>query len=117
MADNYAASLKAYAQHPDAIIPVEKMRAALMLVCAQADQVWPSCPMAHQIDDRLRTKGRPAPILLEYKGSGHGAFGLPMPDNTDPRLTAGGGNAADTNAARADSWSKAVNFLKTNLAK
>ena len=117
MADNYAASLKAYAAHPDAIIPVEKIRGALLLVCAQEDQVSPSCPMAHQIEQRLRAHGRPAPLLLEYKGSGHAAFGLPMPDNTDPRLGGGTSNPADTNAARADSWPKAVAFLKSNLMK
>jgi hypothetical protein len=85
-----------------------------MLVCAQADEISPSCPMAHQIVDRLRAQGRPAPVLLEYKGAGHGAFGLPVPDG-DRRLTVGGGNPGDTNAARADSWPKGVAFLKQQV--
>ena len=117
MADNYARSLQAYAQHPEAIIPVEKIRGAVMLVCAEVDAQWPSCPMARQVEERLRVTGRPAPLLLAYKGSGHAAFGLPLADDSDPRLTLGGGTARDTNAARADSWPKAIAFLKTHLAQ
>ena len=116
MADNYAASLRTITEHPEAVIPVEKIRGALFLTCGEADQIWPSCPMARQIERRLREKGRPAPVLLPYEGAGHGSFGLPMPQG-DPRLSAGGGDPERTNAARADSWPKAVAFLKANLAK
>ena len=116
MAENYAATLRTIAEHPEAVIPVEKIRGALFLTCAEADQVWPSCPMARQIEQRLRDKGRPAPVLLAYEGAGHGSFGLPMPQG-DPRLSAGGGDPERTNAARADSWPRAVSFLKTHLAK
>jgi len=93
---------------------VEKIRGALFLVCAEADQVWPSCPMARQIEQRLRERGRPAPILLAYEGAYHQAFGAPLVAG-DQRP--GGGNADDekTAAARADSWPKAVAFLKTHL--
>lgn len=117
MADNYARSLTAVSEHPEAVIPVEKISAALMLVCAESDQVWPSCPMARQIEQRLRDHHRPAPILLAFKDSGHGGFGLPMADDSDPRLTAGGDTARGTNTARADGWPKALAFLKTNLTK
>jgi uncharacterized protein len=116
MADNYAVSLKAFAQHPEAMIPVENIRGAVMLVCAEADQMWPSCPMARQLEQRLRAHGRPAPMLLAYRDSGHAAFGLPLPEG-DPRLTGGGGSPQATNAARADSWPKAVAFLKANVAQ
>jgi len=116
MAENYARSLKSFAQHPEAAIPVERIRGAVMLVCAEADQQWPSCPMARQIEERLHLQGRPAPVLLAYRDAGHAAFGLPLTDG-DPRLTLGGGTPQATNAARIDSWPKAIAFLKANLAK
>ena len=116
MADNYAASLRTITEHPEAVIPVEKIRGALFLTCAEADQIWPSCPMSRQIVERLREYRRPAPILLEYKDAAHGAFGAPAPDGI-PRPPAAGGSPDATNAAIADSWPKAVAFLKANTAK
>jgi dienelactone hydrolase len=115
MAANSAASLVSSAAHPEAFIPVEKISGAVFLVCAESDQIWPSCPMARQIEQRLRTHGRPAPILLAYDGASHAAFGLPLPEG-DARL-GGAATAQKTNAARADSWPKAVAFLKASFTK
>ena len=114
MADNYAASLKLLPQHPEAAIPVEKITAPLLLVCGEADRTWPSCPMARQIEERLRSRQRPAPIVLAYPNAGHAVIGSPLPPD-DPRLTAAGGTPEGAAAARADSWPKAVAFLKTHL--
>lgn len=116
MADNFAASLKSSATHPEAAIEVEKIRGAVFLVCGEADQISPSCPMARQIEQRLRERKRPAAVLLAYEGAGHTAFGVPVPDG-DARLGNGGGTPQRNNAARADSWPRAVAFLKANLAK
>ena len=74
MADNYAASLQALALHPESVIPVERIAAPILLVCGEADQIWPSCPMARQIQNRLRARGRPAATLLAYEDAGHLAF-------------------------------------------
>ena len=46
--------------------------------------------------------------------AGHPAFGLPLP-SANPRLTSAGGTTEGTNAARADSWKRALAFLKANL--
>jgi uncharacterized protein len=114
-ADNHAASLKGLPQHPEAAIPVERIAGRLLLVCGEEDQMWPSCPMARQIQQRLRDHGRPDATLLAYADVGHLAFGLPVsPD--DPRLTNFGGTAAASNAARSDSWQKTIAFLKETLS-
>ena len=112
MADNYARSLQAYAQHPDAIIPVEKINAPLLLVCGSADEVSPSCPMLRQIEARLRQHGRPEPTSLIHDGVGHRAFGLPL-SQSNPRFKPGD----PANAMLAAGWAKAVTFLKDNLSK
>jgi dienelactone hydrolase len=113
-ADNYAASLRGLPQHPEAVIPVERISGRLLLVCGEADQLWPSCPMAQQIDQRLRQHRRANATLLAYTDAGHSAFGLPVPLD-DPRLTQFGGTPAGANAARSDSWERAIAFLRANL--
>jgi dienelactone hydrolase len=114
MADNYKGSLRASAQHPEAIIPVERISARVMLVCAEDDRTSPSCTMASQIEQRLLDHHRPAAVALAYKAAGHPAFGLPLPPDS-PRLTSAGGTPEGTNAARADSWKHALAFLKASL--
>ena len=114
MADNYTASLRAFAQHPEAIIPVERIAARVMIVCAEDDRTAPGCPMARQIEQRLLEHGRPRALVFAYKAAGHPAFGLPLPPD-HPRLTSAGGTSEGTNAARADSWKQALAFLEANL--
>ena len=114
-ADNHAASLKGLPQHPKAVIPVERIAGRLLLVCGEEDQMWPSCPMARQVQQRLRDHRRPDATLLAYADVGHSGFGLPVsPD--DPRLTNFGGTAAARNAARADSWRKRSRSSKRSFA-
>jgi dienelactone hydrolase len=114
MADNYRASLRAFAEHPEATIPVERIGGRVMLVCAEDDRMSPSCPMARQIEQRLIEHRRPAAVVLAYKAAGHSAFGLPLPSDS-PRLTSAGGTPEGTNAARGDSWKNVLAFLKGNL--
>ena len=114
MADNYAASLKALPLHSESVIPVERIAARMLLVCGEADKIWPSCPMARQIQDRLRAHGRPAAALLAYEDAGHLAFGSPLPAD-DPRIATSGGTDRGNRTAQSDSWKKAVAFLKANL--
>jgi len=100
-------------QHPDAVIPVERIAKSILLVCGEADSLWPSCPMADQISDRLKSKGRPAAIVLRYKDAGHAVFGAPT-DKTSPNYAAlanFGGTAEGNAAARADGWPKVISFL------
>ena len=114
MADNYAASLKALPQHPEAAIPVEKIAGRLLLVCGEQDETWPSCPMSQQIQARLREHRRPEATLLLYKDAGHRAFGPPLPPE-HPRILSGAA-PKNLNAVLADSWKNTLTFLKASLA-
>jgi dienelactone hydrolase len=113
----YADALPALPEHPQSIIPVERIGGRIMLVCGEADTLWPSCPMTDFMAARLRAKGRPEPVLLRYKDAGHAVFGVPV-ERSSPNfanLGALGGTAEGNAAARADAWPKAVAFLKAAL--
>jgi dienelactone hydrolase len=114
MAENYSASLAMLPKHPEAAIPVERIAGRVLLVCGESDRLWPSCPMARQIEARLREHRRPAATLLAYADAGHAVFGLPTALD-DPRLTSQGGTPQGAFAALSDSWDKAIAFLKASL--
>jgi dienelactone hydrolase len=107
-----AESLKTLPSHPGAAIPIERTIAPVLLVCGEADTLWPSCPMARQLEDRARRHGRPAITLLAYPSAGHGAFGLPR----QPGEKAGSGGDGD-NRARMDGWPRTIAFLKSALER
>lgn len=109
--------LKQVDSNPAAIIPVEKFQGKLMLICGEAEKLWPSCPMTDQIVARAAKMAAPAPIVLRYKNAGHGAMGAPFADAKTRRYWAKlGGTEAGNAAARADSWAKISAFLGTELA-
>ena len=115
--DIYNDGLKAVDAHPEAVTPVEKITGAVMLVCGEADTLWPSCPMTDQIAARLKAYGRPAPVILRYPDAGHAVFGPPV-DKSSPNyasLGSLGGSPEGNAAARKDDWPKAVAFLKEKL--
>jgi dienelactone hydrolase len=107
----YEDGLKKLNQHPDAEIPVERIKAEVLLVCGEADTLWPSCPMARRLESR------DAGIeVLAYKRAGHSAFGPQLPVG-HPHLTDrwSGGSAQANNEARAKSWPKIIDFLRAQL--
>jgi dienelactone hydrolase len=113
VASVYESGLTVLPFHPEAAIPIEKTSAPVLLVCGEADSLWPSCPMARQLKardpDRLE--------VLAYPDAGHAVFGIPLPDG-DPRMPglAGlGGTPTGNNAARTDSWAKVTAFLHKHL--
>ena len=113
----YDDAMPSLPQHPDAIIPVERIDAPILLVCGEADTLWPSCKMADQIAARLHSSGKPAPEILRYPDAGHEVFGLPI-DASDPHyahLGGLGGTPAGIAAAHADDWPRTVAFLKEKL--
>jgi dienelactone hydrolase len=110
----YNEALPTLGQHPEAVIPVERITGPILLVCGEADRLWPSCQMADQIAQRLKANGRPAPIVLRYKDAGHTVFGPPV-DGPHDWLASLGGTADGNNAARAESWPKVVAFLRATL--
>jgi dienelactone hydrolase len=114
---HYKNALAGLGAHPGAVIAVEKIRAPILLVCGEADTLWPSCPMADQIAARLKAKGRRMPTILRYANAGHEVFGLPI-DRSSPHfahLGSLGGTPDGIAAAHEDDWPKTVAFLKTAM--
>lgn len=112
----YEAGLAAITDHPEAIIPVEKSKAPILLICGGEDQVWPSCVMAEQIVERAhRLKGPPI-IVLSYPNADHGAFASPLETGDKPRRFGFRRPAAGNPSAQADSWPKVIAFLRENFA-
>lgn len=103
-----AETLKTLPQHPGAAIPIERTSAPVLLVCGEADTLWPACPMARQLAQRARGHGRPAITLLAYPDAGHGAFGRPRPQGRE-------GGPDGTDRARMDGWPRVIAFLKSAL--
>jgi dienelactone hydrolase len=113
----YVAGLEAVAQHPDAVIPVEKTKAPVLLICGKLDSLWPSCPMADQVKARAEANAGPAVTVLPYDNAGHGVLGLPTdPSNPNYKnLGSLGGTLEGNNTARADGWPKILDHLATAL--
>ncbi|BBB07280.1 acyl-CoA thioester hydrolase/BAAT C-terminal domain-containing protein [Sphingopyxis sp. EG6] len=108
--------LKEVSANPAAVIPVEKFEGKLMLICGEAEKLWPSCPMTDQIVARAAKNAAPAPVVLRYKDAGHGVMGAPFTDaKTRRSWTQLGGTEAGNAAARADSWAKISAFLHAEL--
>lgn len=108
--------LKEVGANPAAVIPVEKFKGKLLLVCGEAEKLWPSCPMTDQIVARAAKAGAAAPVVLRYSDAGHGVMGAPFTDDKARKSWAKlGGTEAGNAAARMDSWPKVVAFLKAEL--
>lgn len=114
----YRGGLRDLAKHPETIIPIERARVPIMLVCGEQDALWPSCEMSRQVEARARARRGPEVTVLAYKDAGHLAFGNPVPrDNPNYKLLGSiGGTADGNNTARADSWPKLLEFLGQHLA-
>jgi uncharacterized protein len=105
--------LNALAQHPDATIPVERINGPVMAICGKLDSLWPSCRMSAQVMARLRANNfKHAFQILEYADAGHSVFGPPVAPEDATFVALG---AAAGNAARIDSWPKAVTFIDAAL--
>ena len=113
----YRGGLAGLAAHPDAVIPIERTTAPVLLICGEKDTLWPSCPMARQVEARAKQFGHPAVAVLAYADAGHGVLGRPRYPG-DPKfgdLGSLGGSPAGNNAARIDSDPKIAAFLKAAL--
>lgn len=98
-----------------AVIPVERIRGPIVLVCGGSDFVWPSCQYSHAIARRLAARhGRGRVTELRYPTAGH-AVGevLPYvptasPDVPDEAL---GGTVAGDVLGRIDAWQHILTLL------
>lgn len=113
----YANGLKAVDDHPDAVIPVERITGPVLLICGEADTLWPSCKMSRAIAARAASLSGPDVKLLAYEGGGHGVVGVPDADFDAATSTLGelGGTPEANQAARADSWPQVVAFFRSAL--
>jgi dienelactone hydrolase len=109
----YNDGLAALPRRPEAIIPIERASAPILLICGEEDRMWPSCPMARLIQARAKRHGRPEVVLLAYRDAGHAVHGMPRP-RSDPNfanLGKNGGSAEGNNNARQDNWPRMLAFL------
>ena len=112
----YEDGLAAASEHPEAMIPVERSKAAMLLICGGKDQVWPSCTMAEQVASRARKYGGNVTIL-SYPEADHGVFASPLEPGNQPRRFGFGRSAPGNVAAQADSWPRVLAFLQKNLVQ
>jgi dienelactone hydrolase len=101
----------------NAVIPVERIDAPVLLVCGENDRLWPSCTMARAVSARREAQGLSATTLLAYAEAGHLGFGEPVPADHEAResLAMLGGTVEGNAAARADAWPKTLQFLNKSL--
>ncbi len=113
-----AETLATLPRHPGAAIPIERASARVLLVCGEQDTLWPSCPMARQLQSRARRHGRPDITLLAYPDAGHAVFGRPVPESDLAKsgLDGLGGSKEGNNRARTHGWPRVIAFLKSALA-
>ena len=116
--DVYSGALANLSRHPDAVIPVERIAAPVLLVCGENDRLWPSCTMARAVKQRREASGRLDTTLLAYADAGHLGFGEPVPPDHAARdsLDLLGGTVHGNAAARADAWPRALRFLDATLS-
>ena len=106
-----------------AVIPVERMQAALLLISGTDDGLWPSTYASEQIVARLRARGYKYPYKhLAYEGAGHAIsrpyLSVATPEGPNPvtgRRTESGGTPAATQRAREQSWPEILSFFEEHL--
>ena len=111
-------SLPGVAQHPNAVIPVERINGPVLLVSGEADGLWPAKTMADAIVARLRANNfRHRVENLSYPDGGHMTPTPPALGPTTPASTAQmGGTVEGTDRARAAAWPAMLCFLRDSLA-
>lgn len=121
--DLYQRSLAKAVEHPDAVIPVERINGPVLLVSGADDGLWPSSVMAKQVMMRLDVNHfRFAHRQFDYPNAGH-AIAFPMALRPNPTAGANAGNpmmqmggTEEGNAAgRADAWKQTLAFFAEAL--
>jgi dienelactone hydrolase len=115
--EGFTVALDKLAERPQMVIPVERIAGEVLLVCGEADTLWPGCRMARQVESRAREHKRPRVTVLAYPDAGHFGFGPPLADDAPglPSLAAMGGTPEGNNAARKDGWEQTKAFLRRVL--
>ena len=100
----YSASLDAVPEDSDAAIKIEEIGGPVLLLCGEADSLWPSCRMSRQLAERGKLAGKSDIELVAYEDGGHMIYGRPRePDEADlDQLDQMGGTDIGNNEARKD---------------
>jgi len=103
-----------------ATIPVEKINGPVLVISGKDDQLWPSSIMADMVVARLKENRHPYKYEhLAYESAGHAirtTYGPTTRSTGNAQMNLGGQPAANARA-QADSWPKALTFLKDGLKK
>lgn len=114
--DLYQRSLRLIPEHPDAVIPVERIAGPVLLLSAKGDSLWPSTEMAEQVMARLDAKGfRYAHRHIAFADAGHAALSPLRPGASNSPADNLGGTEAGNAAAHADAWAKTLAFFDESL--
>jgi dienelactone hydrolase len=97
-----------------ATIPVEKIKAPILLVSGTDDQTWPSSLFSDSIIQRLGKNRHPYEFKhIRYEGAGHMIF-LPYFITGQNRYM-NGGNPKDDALGSVVSWEETIAFLHRHL--
>lgn len=97
-----------------AAIPVEKIRAPVLLISGTDDQTWPADEFCREIAARLKKSGFPFELrTIIHEGGGHMSF-LPYLITANRGGISGGSPQADARAGFI-SWKETIDFLKRHL--
>jgi dienelactone hydrolase len=100
----------------EAIIPVERTDAPILLISGEDDRMWPSARMGEQIMERLAAHAHPFQSRhCHYPGAGHLMRPPGVPTSVlQGKFVLGGAGPAQARANRA-AWSETLAFLGTSL--
>lgn len=101
-------------EQPDAVIPIEEVGVPVLMICGEKDNVWQSCPMGRQIEERAEAEGKEDVTLLAYTDAGHYGYGAPVgEDDADfENLGRLGGSPEGNAEALRESYRETVRFLR-----
>jgi len=101
-----------------ATIPLERSRAALLLVAGIDDGMWPSAYSIERIQARLARRKDGRPVKIVRLSTGHQVLGTGWTPTTTFNKETGrlqGGNAQLDARAQAEAWPQLLEFLKSQL--
>jgi uncharacterized protein len=108
----YELSERTYADLlPPARIPVEKVRADLLLVAGGDDEMWPSLPHAERLVRHRRSAGAPVRLISRQDAGHRPRFPGESPAPASPRFRYGGTPEADALLGAA-AWPHVLGMLR-----
>ena len=98
----------------NAAIPLEKIKAPLLLISGTDDQTWPADEFCREVATKLKKTGFPFELkAISHEGGGHMSF-LPYLITANRSGISGGSPRADAKAGFI-SWKETIAFLKKHL--